>query len=56
MLFRVASELKCGTVEELRDRMLASELTSWMAYFEVIHAAEKKAAKEARNRAKSGAH
>lgn len=48
MLFRVATEIGGRTVEELRDRMLAEELTEWAAYFELVAEAEKEAYSKAR--------
>jgi hypothetical protein len=53
-LFHVACEIGGRTVEELRDALLAEELTSWAAFFEMRAEAEKESIERAKAQAKRG--
>lgn len=52
-MFSIASEIKCGTVDELESRMSLSERAEWGKYFKIRRQERKKQRKRGR---KKGRH
>lgn len=51
-MFAIAETLKCGTVDELSERMSVSEQREWQVYFEEKERQQKKARKKAKQKSK----
>ena len=50
MMFNIAETIKCGTVDEISERMSVSELAEWQEYFRLKEKERKKHEKEAKNK------
>ena len=51
-MFTIAETIKCGTVDEISDRMSVSELSEWQEYFKLKEKERKRKQREAKAKRK----